>query len=293
MTLRSKTVSGCNAQAAVIHRGHTDSFYSLKYARTALVLHNIIPIVTSKKEDPKQVVAMRARSRSNHVMKEVDVLSAPMATEHKHLVLRHFRRLRKILDEEDEDAIGRYTSKAAAREQLARMTLVFRDYISMHARGDIGDEVESMVADVVDASFFVAGREHTFAQPLFANPLLLGREQEIAALMQELQAGNVDDVVELWNVQATSTDKVLPEISAAEDIGQGIDWTKVIRRSASEDNLLRCRSGNVVIKDKPKWQRTLSQRNLSDLDRVWPPADVMLIAGRGRSLSGFDPSGLY
>ena len=233
---------------------------------------------------------MRSRSQftQNHIIKEIDVLSAPMATDHKLLVLRHFRRLRKIIDEDDEDNLSGYTSKQAAREQLARMTLVFRDYMAMHARGEIGDEVESMVADVVDASFFIAGREHTFEQPTFANPLLMGREQEIVALMQELRAGNVDDVV-LWNVQSTAEEKVVPDTSSGgEDIGRELDWTRVLCRSSSEDNVLFHRGGNVVVKDRPKWQRSLSKRRLSSLDKAWPPASMEVRARSETDASDWD-----
>ncbi|KAK3718896.1 hypothetical protein LTR37_004812 [Vermiconidia calcicola] len=234
---------------------------------------------------------MRSRSQStqSHIIKEIDVLSAPMAIDHKLLVLRHFRRLRNIIDEDDEDRLSRYTSKQAAREQLARMTLVFRDYMAMHARGEIGDEVESMVADVVDASFFVVGREHTFEQPTFANPLLLGREQEIVALMQELRAGNVDDVVELWNIQPTTEAKVVPDTSSGgEDIGRELDWTRVLCRSSSEDNVLFHRGGNVVVKDRPEWQRSLSKRNLSALDKAWPPASMAVRPRSGTDISDWD-----
>lgn len=103
---------------------------------------------------------MRPRSKSKlpSVLEEVDILAAPMEFEHKHLVLLHFHRLRGILDESDEDAIGGYTTKQAAREQLARMTLIFRDYESKVRNGEIDEVVESMVADVVDASFALGGR---------------------------------------------------------------------------------------------------------------------------------------
>ena len=229
---------------------------------------------------------MRSRSHSDHpsIIKEIDVLTAPMPTEHKHLVLRHFRRLRKIIDEDDEDAIGRYTSKQAAREQLARMTLVFRDYTARYSNGEIDDDVKSMVADVVDASFFVGGQNGTFHQPAFPNALLHGREQEIAILMQELQAGNVDDVVELWNVQPTNKN-VLPDAVKVDHLGRDIDWTRVLCRSSSEDDLLHCRSKRTIVKNKPKVERTLSQRNLADLDRTWPPVtpDPELFQGRARA----------
>ena len=214
------------------------------------------------------------------IIKEADVLSAPMAAEHKELVLVHFRRLKKILEEKDEDALSEGTSKQAARERLARMTLVIRDYTAKHARGEVDDEVESMIQDVVDASLYVAGRKHTYSQPASTDPLLLGREQEVAALVQELQAGSEDDVVELW--QAQSSDNVLPDSSNVVNIGKDIDWT-AIRPSASESDLLRHSDGNATVENRPKWERSLSQRKLSDMNRGWPPALSESDASEGES----------
>lgn len=229
---------------------------------------------------------MRPRSISKpvNIIQEVDVLSAPMEVEHKHLVLRHFHRLRKILDEPDEDAIGRYTSKQAAREQLARMTLIFRDYEARRRRGEIDETVESMVADVIDASFVVGGRRGTYDQPVFPCPLLMGREQEIAALMQELEAGDVNDVIELWNAPPKAG-KVLPDYSVVNNIADDIDWTSNLVRSKSEDNIVYYRRPRVVIKDRPKFTRNLSTRNVGHLECTWPPkpAEEKSFAGRQRT----------
>ena len=89
------------------------------------------------------------------IITEEDLYTAPMEHCHKELVLRHYRRLQSILDEHDEAAIGTYTNKQAAREQLARMTLIIRDYMAMQP----SEGIESMVADIVDASFFVGGTQ--------------------------------------------------------------------------------------------------------------------------------------
>lgn len=103
---------------------------------------------------------MRSRSTSKlpNILEETDILAAPLDVAHKDLVLRHFYRLQNILDEPDEDAIGGLSTKQGAREQLARMTLVFRDYESKRRNDEIDEVVESMVADVVDASFAIGGR---------------------------------------------------------------------------------------------------------------------------------------
>lgn len=81
---------------------------------------------------------------------------------HKDLAILHFHRLKRVLAEDDDDAIARYTNKDAAREQLARMTLVIRDHVAHRARGEIEENaIESMIIDVVDASFFASGKERT------------------------------------------------------------------------------------------------------------------------------------
>ena len=205
-----------------------------------------------------------------------------MSVTHKQIILKHFQRLHKIVDTNDPDSVGRYTNKQAVREQLARMTLVFRDYTARrdrgefaHAESDEDGEVESMVADVVDASFFVSGRQGGFEQSVVgANALLMGREHEIAILMQELDAGNVDDVIELWHAPPTLSN-VVPDAqkSASEDVGAGVDFNKVLCRARSEDDLLYHRGGRVPkVKNRPKYQRHLSQRSSeSSVKWAWPP----------------------
>lgn len=215
---------------------------------------------------------MRARSNSRliNITQDVDVLNAPMEVAHKHLALKHLQRLRKTLDESDEDAIGRYTTKQAAREQLARMSLVFREYETRARNGEIHETVESMVADIVETSFAVGGKGGTYEQPIFSCPLLLGREQEVAALMQELEAGSADDVIELWNA-IPRAEKVLPDHSVVHNIATDIDWTRSLVRSKSEDNIVYHRGPGVAIKDRPKFTRELCQSNFSNWEYTWPP----------------------
>jgi len=179
------------------------------------------------------------------IITEEELSFAPLADCHKQLVTQHFHRLVRIAHATDEGVIGRYTTKPDAREQLARMTLVIRDYIHRQAatESDIEAGIESMVADVVDASFFVSGKRGTFAQPAFVNPLLFGREQEIAALMQEMRAQGDDDVIELWHSPSSTTaagnDTVLPEVVATStDIGAAIDWDHVLRRARSDNDIV-------------------------------------------------------
>ncbi|KAK4500249.1 hypothetical protein PRZ48_008438 [Zasmidium cellare] len=200
------------------------------------------------------------------IITEEDLWSTPMESCHKELVVGHYRRLNKILHEADEAAIGTYTNKQAAREQLARMTLIIRDYM----KSPSSDTIESMVADVVDASFSICGTQSSFHQPTFVNSTLWGREQEIAALMQELSAGDVDDVLELWNVVPEKSNKVVPDSSAVEDIGREVDWNGVLFRSRSEDNITHDRQ-DLTIENQELWEEDLVKRELEQLDLAWLP----------------------
>ncbi|KAK5122373.1 hypothetical protein LTR85_003957 [Meristemomyces frigidus] len=220
---------------------------------------------------------------------ENELLHTPMEECHKELAIMHFRRLTRILAEEDEDAIGRYTSKDAVREQIARMSLVVRDYMAEHAKGNIADDaIESMIADIVDASFFLSGKQGTFSQPTFVNPLFLGREHEIAALMQEVSAGNVDDVIELWNAPPSRYgSKVLPEHGPGWDIGSEVDWNRVLGRSRSEDDITHhfrhTKIGNAT--GAQRIQKKLMKHVQSRIVLAWPPAphEYSTVPSRGRS----------
>ena len=119
--------------------------------------------------------------------------------------------------------------------------------------------------------------------------------------MQELRVRNVDDVAELCNNHPLSCEgKVAPEEgscgSKGKSVGSGNDWERILCRSRPEDNLIHLRSGNVVaVKSRPKWERTLSQMHLSDLDLGWPPtpAEVIAFAGRQRRrLAGANGTGV-
>lgn len=211
-------------------------------------------------------MATNAEDTTGSIMTEGDLWSAPMADCHKELVVRHYRRLNRILHEADEAAIGTYTNKQAAREQLDRMTLIIRDYMAL----DSHDAMESMVADVIDASFSVCGTQLPFHHTTFVNSTLWGREQEVAALMQELSAGDVDDVIELWNLVPDRNYKVVPDSSAVEDIGKDVDWNNVLFRSRSEDNIAYHRQG-LAIGNHELWEEELLTRELEQLDLAWPP----------------------
>ncbi|KAF7185495.1 hypothetical protein HII31_13192 [Pseudocercospora fuligena] len=174
---------------------------------------------------------------------------APLAPCHKALVLRHITRLQHIIHNVDELSIGRYTNKQAAREQLARMTLMIRDYAALaehHADTDSGiagpvEPIESAAMDIIDAALSTCGAPASFAEAAFVNSQLWGREQEVAAIMQEQSAESVDDVIELWNTLPEKNEKVVPDPCRGCDLGDGIDWEGLFvnrRKSEADAGLL-------------------------------------------------------
>lgn len=206
---------------------------------------------------------------------ELDIESVPMEPCHRELILRHYNRLTRIIHERDEASIGNYTNKQAAREQLARMALVIRDYAALNKKccSSSSDEdcIESMVSDIIDASFSLAGTQSTWSQPIFITPQLWGREQEIAALMQEIDAESSDDVLELWNLVPQKIDKVVPGVGKNEkDLAKDVDWNNVLCRSRSENHLLHYKQ-EFEIQDAETWRNELQHRELEQLDLIWPP----------------------
>jgi len=153
------------------------------------------------------------------------------------------------------------------------VTLAIRDYSAAHAEGKLDDDaIESTIVDIIDASFFVSGQNGTFSQPAFVSPHFFGREQEIAALMQESAAGHVDDALELWNVEPGPTTVVPDEAAARRDIGEGVDWSRVLTRSRSHDDVThRCPHGGPRM-GKQRMERRLMKRVESHNALQWPPS---------------------
>ncbi|EME39408.1 hypothetical protein DOTSEDRAFT_38609 [Dothistroma septosporum NZE10] len=172
----------------------------------------------------------------------------------------------RIINEHDEASIGQYTNKQAAREQFARVTLVIRDYMRVLNT----DRIQSMVADVVDASYHVEGTQDTYNQPIFVNSVLFSREQELGTVMQEQSAESIDDVIELWNVLPVRSNKLLPDSSPRADIGCDVDCNDVLCRSRSKSNLLH-HYVHLAVEDIEEWRNNLHDRKLEELDLQWPP----------------------
>lgn len=87
------------------------------------------------------------------LLTEPELLASPMEDMHKDLALLHFRRLHRVLHAQNPASLPVNTSRAAAYEQLVRMTNVMRAYLARAtAEGEMGEDVgESMIADIVDA----------------------------------------------------------------------------------------------------------------------------------------------
>ncbi|KAH9844480.1 hypothetical protein Tdes44962_MAKER01514 [Teratosphaeria destructans] len=220
---------------------------------------------------------------------EAEIRACPMDECHRELALLHFRRISKIVWHGEEQAALHSASRNAAREQLARMTLAVCDYTERPAKPEAPESsVESMITDLCEAALCASGSGGPFAQPVFFNPTLYKREQEIAMQKQVLQAGSADDVIELGYTFDPSAN-VLPDLRPPfEDIAGSIDWTKVLLRSRSEDNILRpqyAKLGGPLRKERI--EKKLQKRSKSRHLIHWPPVsghgDIKLPAPRERT----------
>ena len=244
---------------------------------------------------------MKMEPQRVHPISENDLESAPMPRAHKQRVASHIRRLWKTIQTPNPTRIPGYTNKSAARKQLARMSVVFRDYISRHeqSKPEVGGlileyylskferrrledvaraiqfqlifskEIESMVADIVDASFYIS--DHTSLLPAVActSSMFFGREQDIERSMQAIVVESTEDVVELHAIKECSRNE-----EKGEDIGKDIDWNKVLRRYRSEDNVAHYFKRNLQLEVREKWDYDLKEWEKWQLDDVtWPGPD--------------------
>lgn len=244
-----------------------------------------------------------------------ELSQTPMEDCHKLLTRQHYTRLLNILAHPTDLPIGTYTSKQAAREQIARMTLIIRDYIELatiyreSGLEDHNENIESMIIDVVEAARTVYGLAKPWHQSLFLHGRLWGREQEIANIMQEQSAAeHVEDVLELWKMPRPNMheakEKPLPDIMefGGEDFGKDVDWKFVLLRSRSEGNILHDLR-NFEIENQEEWELEIFGGRGSEeaFGLLWPPPpppvvedpkpkphDVDNRQQRGRAVTGLD-----
>jgi UDP-2,3-diacylglucosamine pyrophosphatase LpxH len=189
---------------------------------------------------------------------EADIQNAPMIAEHKELVLMHHRRLFARLP-------GEYSQdQQAALESLVRVTLIFRDYatyqiellelLTIDEEDSMPTTIESMIVDILDACIPLCGVAHPIKlPPLYSTP----RDDEVRTMVRQYNTFHriVEDVAR----RARALSKVVPDRhdrSTREDIGEGIDWPKALKRARSADDVFRMR-------------HTFEVRDRLKLEKIW------------------------
>ncbi|KAK3633966.1 hypothetical protein LTR56_015576 [Elasticomyces elasticus] len=231
------------------------------------------------------------------VCTEEEINATPLAGSHKELALLHLRRLLRIAMEDDPHAIPAYTTKRVAREQLARMTIVIRNFVAHYRRKhrqiperlDKGDCAcgESIIMDIIDASFSVPGVTGNLTIPAFPLPLRDYNELEVAALVRESYAHELGDPeMEPWPIYYEHVVPGGPVNTAGENIGGHIDWGTMCRRS-SDDHVKYYRGNEpaeiLALKKAAIHLRDVMQKGRKTRNtHSWPPT------GRPRSASETD-----
>ncbi|KAK4951837.1 hypothetical protein LTR10_009757 [Elasticomyces elasticus] len=235
------------------------------------------------------------------VCTEAEINATPLVECHKELALMHLRRLLRIAMEDDPNAIPAYTTKRVAREQLARMTIVIRNFVAHYHRKhrkiperlDKGGCAcgESIIMDIIDASFSVPGVTGNLTIPAFPLPLRDYNEQEVAALVRESYAYELGEgadwpEVEPWPIYYEHVVPGGPVNTAGENIGGHIDWNTMCRRSS--DNHVIYYRGNepaeiLALKKAAIHLSDIMQKGRKTRNtHSWPPT------GRSRSTSETD-----
>lgn len=112
--------------------------------------------------------------------------------------------------------------------------------------------------------------------------------------MQEVSAGNVDDVIELWNAPRFGHHKVVPEPDPVLNIGSDIEWHNILRRAISEDDITHYFK-HVETYSPAKQERT-RKRLMKPIENrntlVWPPAphEISAMLSQRRARSGTESS---
>ncbi|KAI7283862.1 hypothetical protein KC345_g2708 [Hortaea werneckii] len=225
------------------------------------------------------------------LLKEPELLASPMEDIHKDLALLHFRRLQRVLDARDPTALPVYSSRAAAYEQLVRMTDVVRVYLARAAaEEEMREQVsESMIADVVETCLgldnpgrgAVGGGEACFGSGAMRFPDVRGGK-EGEGLTQEphthtttLGSSPVDQLRSPPPEAAQSSEAFpLPPEIPRTDLGSQLDWAGLLHRSRSEDNLLhRDRQGRhfQVLETRERIRHRLLRPVENRNGISWPP----------------------
>ena len=181
---------------------------------------------------------IQSKSPAQTILTESELDTAPLQSCHRDLAKLHLRRLNRIINNDNSyHSTGSHASKQVARRQSAQVTLVVRDHITSYQPSQGIDEntAESMIEDVIDASFYTSANQTVAFNPFsrgVIGHMLDSRELEIVTLMQTIGTQTADE--EEVKPRRMHSAKEANRYSLHEDI----NWSQVMRRSCSEDNVL-------------------------------------------------------
>ncbi|KAK3072516.1 hypothetical protein LTR53_006652 [Teratosphaeriaceae sp. CCFEE 6253] len=215
------------------------------------------------------------RSPWGTIVSEEEILATPLDHSHHELALKHHR-----------------------REQLARMTLVIRDFMKWYRAQPqmVEEEVvgESVIVDIIDACLHVPGLTGNLSSPVYHDPLASGWEHAVAALVQESFYSDLNDMSGHKDLEPFPEYKetVVPDYTRPPHwLGADLDWNRDMRRTFSDSDMLHFGSIHPVHVEEMKQSRAELDRSVKahkegrwqDLKKrrnvVWPPT------GRSRSSS--------
>lgn len=202
-------------------------------------------------QPPDQIREEKQHARIG-VIRESDVVAAPIANEHKDHIMAQINRLNRVLDQPYTDITNvpgkpldklreQNRRKKAAQRQLARMTIVFRRLLWKQSQdGGLEEiELESRVADIIDASLYEDRRKGRALLSIASaiDPIIDdGERQEMELLVQEMIAENVDDVIELHNIDLSDDEEtVVPDFCHVRHPGEGAQFRHWYAESKSDD----------------------------------------------------------
>lgn len=254
----------------------------VRKASTNLTAHSMQASQTDQTTETKERTPVQ-------VICDDDLTTAPLAAEHKENVLRHIHRLNGILHEPYPTSIGlpekpddkffeQCIRKKAAIKQLARITVVFRRHLVQHSHGQLedGEISDSMVQNIIDASLYDDGPGAKALHFVGAsmNPIGVdnaGEQWEMERLVQEMEAENVDDVIELHNL-TDGKKTVVPDSSHGDHLGKDIVFGHShIRRNSDDERLYHASNDYEVKKPEKLPDKLLSLEKPSKIDHRWPP----------------------
>lgn len=198
-----------------------------------------------------------------------DVLNAPMPQAHKDIVIMHLKRLQSIIEHpRGEDVVARSMQESLAKEQLEKMTKLFRSYEKRRQKGFLEEQVESMMTDLVDEcilSSLTAGQWNAefprarTRSPSSSKPSAAGLDAEA-----NVETKNITAVLQVRRVAPVSS-------TFNEDAEYWRDHF-CRPRSQSEVRSPREPPNPSIIRNRPEHTRKLSEKTPDVARGRWPLA---------------------